>query len=43
MIFDLTTLMRAARVLAPVVDRLEAAGPQAGALRLPVTPSDLPR
>lgn len=37
------TLMRAARVLAPVVDKLEAAGPRAGALRLPVAPSDLPR
>lgn len=37
------TLLRAARVLAPVVDRLEAAGPKAGALRLPVSPSDLPK
>lgn len=37
------TLLRAARVLAPVVDKLEAASPQAGALRLPVGPSELPR
>jgi protease-4 len=37
------TLMRAARVLAPVVDRLEAMDPKAGALRLPVRPQDLPR
>lgn len=37
------TLLRAARILAPVVDRLEAASPQAGALRLPVSRSDLPK
>lgn len=37
------TLLRAARVMAPVLDKLEAAGPRAGALRLPVTQGELPR
>ncbi|MGE5476207.1 MAG: signal peptide peptidase SppA [Bacteroidales bacterium] len=37
------SLIRAARVLAPVLDKLEAASPQAGALRLPVSRSELPR
>lgn len=37
------TMIRAARVLAPVLDKLEAASPQAGALRLPVGPTELPR
>jgi protease-4 len=37
------TLLRAARVLAPVVDKLEAIGPKAGVLRLPVAPGELPR
>lgn len=37
------TLLRAARLMAPVLDKLEAAGPRAGALRLPVAPTELPR
>lgn len=40
---DAETLMRAARVLAPLVERLEVMSPKAGALRLPVSPADLPR
>ncbi|MCR6629813.1 MAG: signal peptide peptidase SppA [Magnetospirillum sp.] len=36
------TLLRAARVLAPVVDKLEAMDPKAGALRMPVVPKASP-
>lgn len=37
-----TALLKAARVLAPVAERLEAMDPKAGALRLPVVPSVSP-
>ncbi|HLO76590.1 MAG TPA: signal peptide peptidase SppA, partial [Magnetospirillum sp.] len=37
------TLARAARVLAPVLDRVEGMDAKAGALRMPVSPADLPR
>ena len=41
---DAETLMRAARVLAPVVERLEVMDPrQRGALSLPLSASDLPK